>query len=122
MYDEDNHRLVVFGGRTAERKRLNDIWFLDLDKWWVWDEVWNELSLVNIQPPTVHQPPTDNQPQAVVQAQHRGYGPHTQGAVSRHLLGGEHGPVWGVCGELELPPGVRCRGRIVHPGRGCPRR
>ncbi|GAX80447.1 hypothetical protein CEUSTIGMA_g7886.t1 [Chlamydomonas eustigma] len=33
MYDEDNNRLVVFGGRTAERKRLNDVWFLDLEKW-----------------------------------------------------------------------------------------
>lgn len=24
---------MVFGGRTAERKRLNDIYFLDLDSW-----------------------------------------------------------------------------------------
>ncbi|PNW72944.1 hypothetical protein CHLRE_14g612700v5 [Chlamydomonas reinhardtii] len=32
-YDEENNRLVVFGGRTAERKRLNDIYFLDLDSW-----------------------------------------------------------------------------------------
>eukprot|EP00798_Chlamydomonas_sp_ICE-L_P031206 gene31206-6355_t len=31
VYDEDNNRLVVFGGRTAERKRLNDVYFLDLD-------------------------------------------------------------------------------------------
>ena len=33
VYDEENHRLVIFGGRNAERKRLNDVWFLDLDKW-----------------------------------------------------------------------------------------
>lgn len=32
-YDEENNRLVVFGGRTAERKRLNDVAFLDLDSW-----------------------------------------------------------------------------------------
>jgi hypothetical protein len=32
-YDEENNRLVVFGGRTAERKRLNDVYFLDLDTW-----------------------------------------------------------------------------------------
>lgn len=31
IFDEDNNRLVIFGGRTAERKRLNDVWFLDLD-------------------------------------------------------------------------------------------
>lgn len=30
-FDPDNNRLVIFGGRTAERKRLNDVWFLDLD-------------------------------------------------------------------------------------------
>lgn len=33
IFDTDNNRLVVFGGRTADRKRLNDVWFLDLDKW-----------------------------------------------------------------------------------------
>ncbi|GLC33992.1 Dynein regulatory complex subunit 7 [Pleodorina starrii] len=32
-YDEENNRLIVFGGRTAERKRLNDVAFLDLDTW-----------------------------------------------------------------------------------------
>ncbi|EFJ52641.1 hypothetical protein VOLCADRAFT_102618 [Volvox carteri f. nagariensis] len=32
-YDEENNRLVIFGGRTAERKRLNDVAFLDLDSW-----------------------------------------------------------------------------------------
>lgn len=30
-FDPDNNRLIIFGGRTAERKRLNDVWFLDLD-------------------------------------------------------------------------------------------
>jgi hypothetical protein len=37
VYDEENNRLIVFGGRTAERKRLNDIHFLDLETftWWV---------------------------------------------------------------------------------------
>ena len=30
LFDERNNRLVVFGGRNAERKRLNDIHFLDL--------------------------------------------------------------------------------------------
>lgn len=36
LFDEDNNRLVVFGGRNAERKRLNDIHFLDLATftWW----------------------------------------------------------------------------------------
>ena len=33
MWDPDNNRLIIFGGRTAERKRLNDVWFLDLDSW-----------------------------------------------------------------------------------------
>ncbi|GLI65995.1 hypothetical protein VaNZ11_009689 [Volvox africanus] len=32
-YDEENNRLVIFGGRTAERKRLNDVAFLDMDTW-----------------------------------------------------------------------------------------
>ncbi|KXZ51889.1 hypothetical protein GPECTOR_11g323 [Gonium pectorale] len=32
-YDEENNRLIIFGGRTAERKRLNDVAFLDLDTW-----------------------------------------------------------------------------------------
>ncbi|GFR42728.1 hypothetical protein Agub_g3646 [Astrephomene gubernaculifera] len=32
-YDEENNRLIVFGGRTAERKRLNDVAFLSLDNW-----------------------------------------------------------------------------------------
>lgn len=31
VFDEENNRLIIFGGRTAERKRLNDIYFLDLD-------------------------------------------------------------------------------------------
>lgn len=33
VWDEENNRLVVFGGRTAERKRLNDVFFLDLESW-----------------------------------------------------------------------------------------
>ncbi|KAL6761433.1 hypothetical protein V8C86DRAFT_3131553 [Haematococcus lacustris] len=31
VFDMENNRLIVFGGRTAERKRLNDIYFLDLE-------------------------------------------------------------------------------------------
>lgn len=31
MFDEENNRLIIFGGRSAERKRLNDIFFLDLE-------------------------------------------------------------------------------------------
>eukprot|EP00983_Pelagomonas_calceolata_P060058 1146208-Pelagomonas_calceolata.AAC.8 len=30
LYDPENKRLVVFGGRNAERKRLNDVHFLDI--------------------------------------------------------------------------------------------
>lgn len=38
LFDEENNRLVVFGGRSADRKRLNDIHFLDLATftWCVW--------------------------------------------------------------------------------------
>ena len=50
VYDEDNHRLVIFGGRSAERKRLNDVWFLDLEKWCAGGgggmEVWGEHARV----------------------------------------------------------------------------
>lgn len=35
VHDSENHRLIVFGGRTGERKRLNDVYFLDLDTF-VW--------------------------------------------------------------------------------------
>ncbi|MEW5310705.1 MAG: hypothetical protein WDW38_002476 [Sanguina aurantia] len=35
VHDSENHRLIVFGGRTGERKRLNDVHFLDLDTF-VW--------------------------------------------------------------------------------------
>ena len=31
VYDEDNQRLVIFGGRNGERKRLNDVYCLDLE-------------------------------------------------------------------------------------------
>lgn len=33
VYDEEQRRLVVFGGRTAEKRRLNDVYLLDLDTW-----------------------------------------------------------------------------------------
>ena len=32
-YDADRHRLILFGGRSAERRRLNDVHYLDLDTW-----------------------------------------------------------------------------------------
>jgi hypothetical protein len=31
VFDPDNNRLIVYGGRNVERKRLNDIYFLELD-------------------------------------------------------------------------------------------
>jgi hypothetical protein len=37
-YDEDNGRLVVFGGRTAEKRRLNDVYILDVGSW-VWSKM-----------------------------------------------------------------------------------
>jgi len=33
VFDSDNNRLIIFGGRAADRKRLNDVWFLDLETW-----------------------------------------------------------------------------------------
>ena len=33
IYDPEHHQLVVFGGRTAERKRLDDSYLLDLESW-----------------------------------------------------------------------------------------
>lgn len=39
VYDNDNNRLIVFGGRSAERKRLSDVYFLDLDSF-TWCVVW----------------------------------------------------------------------------------
>lgn len=33
MYDPDHHTLVVFGGRSAEKRRLGDVYVLDLDNW-----------------------------------------------------------------------------------------
>ena len=37
IFDGENNRLVIFGGRTAERKRLNDVYYLDLETftWYV---------------------------------------------------------------------------------------
>ncbi|DBA85904.1 TPA: hypothetical protein ACH3X1_005449 [Trebouxia sp. C0004] len=35
VFDDTNNRLVVFGGRGADRKRLNDVHFLDV-KTWTW--------------------------------------------------------------------------------------
>lgn len=32
-YDPLKHRLVVFGGRGADRRRLNDVHHLDLTTW-----------------------------------------------------------------------------------------
>ena len=32
VYDEVRNRLIVFGGRGAEKKRLNDVYYLDLEK------------------------------------------------------------------------------------------
>ena len=37
-YDAAAHRLVVFGGRGADRRRLNDVHHLDLSTW-VWKRV-----------------------------------------------------------------------------------
>lgn len=32
-YDETRNRLVIFGGRNAEKRRLNDVYYLELDSW-----------------------------------------------------------------------------------------
>lgn len=52
IYDEAHNQLVMFGGRDAKGKRLNDVWTIDLEMF-LWQKVCEPASsLPCLRPPS----------------------------------------------------------------------